>query len=154
MPHNGTVDQDTVDLVWAADKAHCLHYRQTMPNEATFRAVLSAMGGGNKFDPIDELGPLLGHADGVEVGMEYSAVIYITVPYYDHQRMAARRGRQPGEMGQQLADKWRIAYTERVLAVGQELEASEISVAQHPYGDGPAENKAGENPYRIHLWWD
>jgi hypothetical protein len=155
MADNKTVDQPAVDLVRAAQKAHCLHYLQRIPNQATFRAVVLAMQDGNAFDPdavVEQLGPLLDDACDVEIGLEFSAVVYITVPFWDHHRMTAAA--PIGELGERLSDDWRIAYTERVLAVARTLGAEEISVAQHPYGDGPVENNAGERPYRIRLWWD
>jgi hypothetical protein len=86
----------------------------------------------------------------VEFGAEGSAVLYIEVPFFTHQRIA-----DPAAFGARYTDEQRRDFARRVIAWARAVGADEITVQQYPVtADVYIDDEAGEHPYRIRIWWD
>src|SRR5437762_13909416 len=89
MPNDDqTVEQDVIDFVRLGQRVS-LNFTVPMRNRATFEAVMAAALGGNAFIPHEVArtsGWGFDDASGVEFGAEGSAVLYIEVPFFPHQR--------------------------------------------------------------------
>jgi hypothetical protein len=124
------------------------HFLVTLPNRATFDAVMAAARGGNNFDPYEvgaTIGTLLDDAMQVQFGAEGSAILYIDVPFFTGQRLAAASG-----TGERFTDEQRRDYARRVIDWARAVRADEISVQQYPAtADGDVWGEPGEHPYRI-----
>lgn len=148
-----TVEQDVVDFVRLGQRVS-LNFTVRMRNRATFEAVMAAALGGNAFDPHEvarTIGPVFDGAMGVEFGAEGSAVLYIDVPFFPHQRYGST---QVG-MSEPYGDEERRAFAQRVIDWAKRVRADEISTQQYPPEPTlRVWNEPGEHPYKIRIWWD
>lgn len=146
------VDKDTIEFVRLGQRVS-LQFIVPLRNRATFDAVMKITHGGNYFDPHEiaaTIGPVFDNAANVEFGLELSAVLYMTVPFYPGQRY----GDTSRDTGQKYTDADRQAYTRDVIEWASAMRASEITVQQFPPTLQAIDNEPGEHPYRIRLWWD
>lgn len=151
MAHNNdTINTDIVEFV-RLGKLVSTNYTVRIPNYATFRALMGVLGAVNSFDPqqvADTFEPLFNDSEGIEFGADGSEVLYVVVPFHDHQRNGATT-----HTGRRFTDDERRDHTQRIIDWAREVNADEITVQQFP----PAErvwNEPGENPYRVRIWWD
>jgi hypothetical protein len=128
------------------------NFRITLPNRATFEAVMAVALGDNNFDPREvarTIGTLFDDAMKVELGAEGSAVLYIEVPFFTGQRLSS-----PNGLRQRYSDEQRREFTRRVIACARRVGADEVSVQQFPITtDLFVDDEPGEHPYRIRIWW-
>lgn len=152
MSSNNTAETDIVRFVQIGQRVST-NFTVTLPNRATFDAVMAAPLAANEFDPTEvarTIGTLFDDAMQVEFGAEGSAVLYLTVPFFTHQRIAATTG-----SGERYTDEQRRCYARDVIAWARRMRADEISVRQYPITDHVwVEDEPGEHPYRIRIWWD
>jgi hypothetical protein len=147
-----TLDAKVVEfarLGWEAS----LHWTAPMTNWDTFVAVMRAAGRYNAFDGdavADSFFDLFHDAMTVEFGREGSPVMYISVPFFAHQR----HGSDSACLSERLSDEERQQFTALVIEWAQNQRADEISVQQFPAQDGDIWGEPGPSPYRIRLWWD
>lgn len=128
-----------------------LDWTVPIQNWETFTAVMHTAGEYNDFDGqaiADTFEPLFYDTMRVEFGREGSPVMYISIPFFPHQRYASTTGR-----GDRYTDVDRQEFAARVIDWAREVRADEISVRQFP-GHDEVWNKPGPKPYRIRLWWD
>ncbi|GAB3448870.1 hypothetical protein GCM10027436_42740 [Actinophytocola sediminis] len=129
------------------------NFTVNLSNRATFDAVMNSALGGNNFMPSEvaaTIGTLFDDAMQVEFGAEGSAVLYIDVPFFTHQRIASTKGG-----GDRYTDEQRRDYAQKVITWARSMRADEITVQQYPtVADLFVDNSPGENPYRIRIWWD
>jgi hypothetical protein len=148
-----TIHTDTVEFVRLGQRV-CLNYHVGIGNWVTFVAAVEAAGDYNEFDPrkiVDSFEELFGVASQVEFGRESSCVMYVSLPFWSHQRNDSRRF----GMGEKYTDEERQEFASRFIAWARSVKADEISVQQFPaLPDGDVWNKPGEHPYRIRIWWD
>jgi hypothetical protein len=135
-----TANDRTVEFVRMGYEGASLDFRTQVMDADTFRRCMEAIGGYNNFSGTavaKHIGGIFGELMYVDVGRESSPVLYVYLPFYAQQRAGSREGCVPipGEEREELRD--------RVLALGRQLHADEISEDQH---DG--------RPYRVRLWWD
>jgi hypothetical protein len=146
------VQRDVVSFVQLGERVST-NFTVNLSNRATFDAVMNAALGGNNFVPGDvarTIGTLFDDAMQVEFGAEGSAVLYIAVPFFTHQRIASTSGG-----GERYTNEQRRDFTQRVLVWARSMRADEITVQQYPVTDELfVDNAPGENPYRIRIWWD
>lgn len=153
-----TIDDELVRFVRLANRVHCLHYRIPVPNWPTFAAIMDAMGDGyNDFDPRHvtvTFAPLFPTCNGIEFGAEGTAVLYLTIPYFEHQR----RDHPAHPAGREYTDEQRRAHTQQLIDWAHEVQASEVTVQQFVPGqaDQPQDvwNSPGDAPCRVRVWWD
>lgn len=150
---NQKVDQEVVDFVRLGQRIS-LNFTVRMRNRATFEAVLAAALGGNAFDPPEvarTIGPVFDDAMGVEFGAEGSAVLYVDVPFFPHQRYGST---QVG-FSERYSDEERRAFAQQVIDWAKTVRADEISTQQYPPEPTlRVWNEPGEQPYKIRIWWD
>lgn len=120
------------------------------------RAVLEAIGGHNDYNPTRAatlLAPLV--ADAMSVTVKHYAAgpdILIEIPWTEAQTLGNRGGSMG--MGRRFTDAERDAYARRVIAVGQMLNADEITTRQAGYEREIINRRPGDRPLEIRLWWD
>ena len=152
MSRDQTSVADIVQFVQLGERVST-HFLVTLPNRATFDAVMATARGGNNFEPHEvgaTIGALFDDAMQVQFGAEGSAVLYIDVAFFTGQRLAAASG-----TGERYTDEQRRDYAGRVIAWARAMRADEISVQQYPVtADGDVWDQPGEHPYRIRIWWD
>ncbi|WP_454199549.1 hypothetical protein [Nocardia sp. Marseille-Q1738] len=147
-----TIDAKIVEftrLGWDAS----LHWRAPMGNWDTFVAVTRAAGRYNAFDGdavADTFFDLFNDAADVEFGREGSPVMYVSVPFFPHQR----HGSDHTCANDRYTDEQRQEFAARVIAWARTLRADEISVQQFPAAGGDVWDGPGPSPYRVRLWWD
>jgi hypothetical protein len=150
--NHSKVQADVVTFVQLGQRVST-NFTVNLSNRATFDAVMNAAFGGNNFMPSEvaaTIGSLFDDAMQVEFGAEGSAVLYIAVPFFTHQRIASTTGG-----GDRYTDEQRRDYTQSVLTWARSMRADEITVQQYPFTDDLfVDNGPGENPYRIRIWWD
>lgn len=109
--------------------------------------MATALGGSN-FTPSEvarTIGTLFDDAMTVEFGHEESAVHYIKVPFFTHQRIAASP-----VFGERYSDAQRQDYTRSVIAWARAVRADEITVQQYPTNaDMYFDDEPGDHPFRI-----
>jgi hypothetical protein len=138
-----------------------LSFRATMNNWETFAASLRAIGGYNRFnaeDVIASFRELFDNSMTVEFGRESSPVMYISLPFWTHQR----KGSPSYGMGEHYTNEQRQDMARAIIDWARSVHADEISVSQFgSVGNRPDDvwvtpysNAPGDNPYRIRLWWD
>ncbi|GAA3586828.1 hypothetical protein GCM10022222_84420 [Amycolatopsis ultiminotia] len=152
MPHDVSVHNDIVEFVRLGQKVS-LNFTVSLPNSATFHAVMAKAQGCNNFSPqrvADTIGALVDDAMLVEFGAEGSPVLYIGVPFFEQQRIRT----SATTTNNRLSDVDRQAYAQRVIDWARRLRADEITVQQHPATPHPIVGKPGDQPYRIRIWWD
>jgi hypothetical protein len=145
-----TVDQKAVDFVRRGFAGASLQFTVQCANLATFRECVWNMGG--YFDPAtvaDLLSGVLAECgSSVEVGREYSPVMYVHVPFHTNQRMA-RDVRQ--EDGQPISEDDRVTLAARIMQAGHQAGADEVDVKLVPADAGPV---LGNAVRCVRLWWD
>lgn len=150
--NDSKVQADIVRFVQLGQRVST-NFTVNLSNRPTFDAVMSAALGGNNFTPGEvarTIGALFDDAMHVEFGAEGSAVLYITVPFFTHQRIVSTTGGGDRYTGEQRRD-----FTQRVLVWARSMRADEITVQQYPITDDLfVDNAPGESPYRIRIWWD
>jgi hypothetical protein len=146
------VDRQSVEFVRAGYAGASLHFRVECPNRATFRECAWAIEGYNNYDPatvVAALDEILGQCDGVEIGREYSPVIYVTIPFWTHQAMAAAETAQAtrtmNPTGEPIPEGKREELAARVMLAGKLAHADEYKVTIAP-GMGKV--------HLVRLWWD
>jgi hypothetical protein len=148
-----TVDQDVVDFVRLGQRVS-RNFTARMRNRATFEAVMAAALGGNAFVPHEvagTIGSVFDDASGVEFGAEGSAVLYLEVPFFPHQRYGST---QVGS-SERYSDEQRRAFAQRVIDWARTMRADEISTQQYPPEPTlRVWNEPGAHPYKIRVWWD
>ena len=106
--------------------------RVSMDMLATFRECLWTIGGYNEFDPgavSDALADVLPGCAGVEIGREFSPVIYVSIPRWAHHTFTARETGQPDDRtGERITEDDREALAARVMAAGRAAGADEVDV--------------------------
>lgn len=156
MSPTDQVDHDRVAFVRLAESVPCHHYRITIPNWPTFAAIMDALGDGyNNFDPhlITATFERLFHGcDSIEFGSEASAVLYLSLPFFEHQR----RDQPSYPMGRKYTLDERRRQALLLIDWGQKNNAAEIDVQQEACAGQPnsVRNHPGDAPYRVRIWWD
>jgi hypothetical protein len=153
MTVDQAVDSEVVQFVSLGQRVST-NFTVNLGNRATFDAVMATAMGGNNFDPhavATSIGSVLDDAMSVEFGAERSPVLYIEVPFFTHQRLAAPKDMG---MGPKYTDAQRQAFARRVIDWARTMLADEITVQQYPVTPEPADGEPGEHPYRIRIWWD
>ena len=142
------IDALTVEFVKLGYQGASLDFRTQVSDVATFRACMGVIGGYNEFDAAEvslRLGILLGECMHAVVGRESSVVIYLHLPYWTGQSIAAQAA-QSGHwtgIGESIPESDRIALAARIRQLGRELKADEITSDMH-----------GTKISAIRLWWD
>jgi hypothetical protein len=147
------VDQDAVNFIRAGYAGASLHFKVEAGNVATFRECVWAIGGYNEFDPAT-VGDLLGDvlpecaSGAVQIGREYSPVIYASIPFHTHQTMAHDVA---CEDGRPFTEDERETLAARVMAAGKMAGADECDVILIPRDAGSG---LGGRVGAVRLWWD
>jgi hypothetical protein len=147
-----TVDQHVVDFVRLGQRVS-RNFTVRMRNRATFDAVMAAARGATRSSRTRwraRSGRVFDDAMGVEFGAEGSAVLYIEVPFFPHQRYGST---QVG-MSEPYSDEERRAFAQRVIDWAKRVRADEISTQQYPPEPTlRVWHEPGEHPYKIRIWW-
>jgi hypothetical protein len=146
------IDTDIVEFIRLGNRV-CRNYRVHLPNRATFNAAMSVAQGCNNFNPTrvaKTIGDIFDDAMHVEFGAEGSPVLYITLPFWSHQRM----GTETFGMGEKYTVEQRQESAQRVIDWARSVQADEICTYQYPHTDSPVWNRPGDHPYRLRIWWD
>lgn len=146
------VDRAAVEFVRAGYAGASLQFRVTAPNVATFKECAWVIGGYNGFDPAavtDLVGAVLPRcASSVEIGREYSPVIYVSIPFHRHQAMAGDVAQEDGE---RIPEEEREALAARVMYAGKQARADEYDVQLVPADASP---DIANTVIGVRLWWD
>lgn len=146
------INPDVVEFVRLGQRV-CLNYHVNLMNRAEFNAAMSVIDDYNNFDPariMETIGAVFDDVMHIEFGRESSCVLYITLPFWSHQRL----GSETFGMGERYSVDQMQETAQRVIDWAQSMQADEICTYQHPHTDSPVWGKPGAHPYRIRIWWD
>lgn len=154
-PINTDTVTDIVEFVRLGQRVS-RNFTVVLSSRVVFDAVMAAAMGANNFDPREvarTIGTLFDDAMKVEFGAKGSPVLYIEVPFFTQQRLAATSAK----FGDRYTDEQRRAYTRQVITWARAMLADENSVQQDLFGPGNGvvvEGEPGEAPHRIRIWWE
>lgn len=124
-------------------------------NWNTFTAVMHTAGKYNNFDGhaiANTFKPLFNDSMRIEFGREGSPAMYISIPYFPHQR----HHHTTHHTSNRYTDEERQHFATRIINWAHTMRADEINVTQTPQKGQLTETtgKPGPKPHRIRLWWD
>lgn len=124
-----------------------LYWRIIVPDLPFLRECLPMMG----LPPgmFDDLWP---HISTVEIGRDGSEVVWVTIPYWTHQR----NGNLPSQPSERCTTGLRRDLAQQLRDLGVAHRADEISVASGAHQRPWVEDFRGvpDDPYKVRLWWD
>lgn len=150
------VHRDTVEFIRLGyHGAGSLNFTVDVPNFETFAAGMSAVGGYNEMraeDVVASFRPIWDMASNVEVGRDASFCLYVTLPFWSHQR----HDTESGPMREKYTAEQRQEMAAQVIAWARTVRADVVRVWQFGRDADPAGViwGTGEHPYRIRIWWD
>jgi hypothetical protein len=148
------VNRQTVEFIRAGYAGASLQFKVQADTLATFRECLWAIGGYNDFAPgavSDALAPVLPDCAGIEIGREFSPVLYVSVPRWTHHTFAAREaGERDAPAAEYITEEDREILAARIMQAGKAAGASEADVTLTP----PDCGTIGNTIIDVRLWWD
>jgi len=120
-----------------------------------FHLMLLAAGGYNDFDPetvFRALAPLFDEFDSIEFGREASPVLYVHLPYWEHQKIK-NRGKTEAETGShRLTAQELDSLADSTMSTLRKAKADELGFIDF-VGSGQYDTRRGDKT-RIRAWWD